>query len=101
MTRATQNVGFICALCGKNVLPLTNGSYRNHCPSCLYSKHVDEKPGDRKNPCNGLMEPIGLRFNSKKGYQVVHRCTRCGEIKVNRIARNTVQPDDLDELMSL
>jgi hypothetical protein len=22
-------------------MPLKRGSYRNHCPACLYSKHVD------------------------------------------------------------
>lgn len=101
MSRAIQNVGFTCTKCGEKVLPLTNGSYRNHCPHCLYSKHVDEKPGDRSNPCNGLMEPVALSLNSKKGYQVVHRCTQCGEIKVNKIAQDTVQPDNIDELIRL
>ena len=101
MTRAIQNVGFICMQCGKEVLPLTNGSYRNHCPRCLYSKHVDERPGDRRNLCHGLMKPIGLRFNSKKGYQLIHKCTRCGEIKVNKAAQNTAQPDNLDEMIKL
>lgn len=101
MTRAIQNVGFICMKCGEEILPLTNGSYRNHCPRCLYSKHVDQIPGDRSHPCKGLMQPIAIRFHSKKGYQVVHKCTRCGEIKVNKAAQDTVQPDDIDELMRL
>ncbi|WDF05905.1 RNHCP domain-containing protein [Shouchella hunanensis] len=34
-----------------------NGSYRNHCPFCLYSKHQDIIPGDRASTCGGLMEP--------------------------------------------
>ncbi|NMB38010.1 MAG: RNHCP domain-containing protein [Firmicutes bacterium] len=101
MTRAIQNTGFSCMKCGKEILPLTNGSYRNHCPHCLSSRHVDNKPGDRSSQCKGLMKPIGLRFNSKKGYQVVHQCTRCGEIKVNKVADCTVQPDDTNKLILL
>ena len=66
MTRAIQNTGFSCMKCGKEILPLTNGSYRNHCPHCLSSRHVDNKPGDRSSQCKGLMKPIGLRFNSKR-----------------------------------
>ncbi|WP_265181671.1 RNHCP domain-containing protein [Geomicrobium sp. JCM 19055] len=48
------------------VEPLENGSYRNHCPSCLYSKHVDVIPGDRASTCHSLMEPIDLKSHSKK-----------------------------------
>ena len=39
MSRATENTQFTCEHCGMVVEPLENGSYRNHCPSCLYSKH--------------------------------------------------------------
>lgn len=77
--------------------PISNGSYRNHCPHCLYSKHVDCLPGDRQNACHGLMKPIGLIYKSKKGYQLVHECLRCGVRRVNRVAVDTVQPDELIE----
>ena len=42
------NEDFICENCGKDV---EKSSYtaRDHCPYCLYSKHVDINPGDRKN----------------------------------------------------
>jgi hypothetical protein len=70
--RKTQNQSFICKHCKKYVVELTNGSYRNHCPFCLYSVHVDNKPGDRAQTCRGLMKPIGVTFNSKKGFQVIH-----------------------------
>ena len=36
---------FICENCGKKVGKL-GYSCRNHCPYCLYSKHVDKNPGD-------------------------------------------------------
>lgn len=95
MNRHRQNAGFVCAWCGTDVAPLTNGSYRNHCPACLYSKHVDEAPGDRRSTCHGLMRPVDLVYKRKKGYQLVHECLRCGVVKVNKVAVDTVQPDDL------
>lgn len=83
------------------MLPLKNGSYRNHCPYCLFSLHVDHKPGDRNNQCKGLMRPIGIRHSSKKGIQIVHECTKCGIIKVNKIADYDMQSDTIDEIIKL
>ena len=48
---------FICENCGSEVDKL-NYTARDHCPSCLYSKHVDIMPGDRDNLCMGLMKPV-------------------------------------------
>jgi len=100
LSRKNENTGFICGHCGNYVEPLTNGSFRNHCPACLYSLHVDENPGDRSNTCRGLMKPIGVK-NSKKGMQIVHQCTNCGEVKVNIIAEYDHQPDDMDLIIKL
>ena len=100
MSRSDENTGFVCAQCGQHVQALTNGSYRNHCPSCLWSLHVDEVPGDRASPCGGLMEPVGLR-KSRKHMQVVHRCLRCGVVRPNRVAECTRQPDSIDALVRL
>ena len=94
MSRKTENTGFACGNCNEKVLPLTNGSYRNHCPRCLYSVHIDNLPGDRKNNCLGLMKPTGVRHHGDKGYQIIHRCKKCGMEKVNRIA-----PDDMDTII--
>lgn len=94
-----KNEGFTCGHCGKEVTPIIyGGSYRNHCPYCLYSKHVDsEVPGDRVNPCQGLMKPIG-EFSRKSGeYVLVHKCVRCGFERYNRIAGD----DDFDLVTSL
>lgn len=101
MSRKTENCTFICAYCGKSVLPVTNGSYRNHCPYCLYSMHIDNKPGDRANTCGGLMKPIGIIYHSKKGYQIRHKCVKCGSEKTNKIAANTVMPDDFRRILEL
>ena len=99
--RQRENTGFTCDNCGAAVAALTNGSYRNHCPGCLYSKHVDRAQGDRSSRCGGLMEPVGLVFRGDKGFQVVHRCLRCRIERKNRVAVDTVQPDDVGLLSSL
>ena len=79
--------------------PLNNGSYRNHCPACLYSKHVDADPGDRAAGCGGLMRPVELTYRAGKGQVLVHRCERCGHRRPNRVAIDCEQPDDLDALL--
>ena len=83
-----RNEGFICEHCGKEVDPIQyGGSYRNHCPYCLYSKHVDtDTPGDRKNHCKGLMKPIATYTKKTGEYVVAHQCIKCGFIRYNRIA---------------
>jgi len=101
VSRKTENTGFFCAHCGVEVKPLTNGSYRNHCPDCLYSLHVDNLPGDRASECYGLMKPLNIQHSSKKGWQIVHRCEKCNIEKINRIALDTVQPDNCDAINRL
>ena len=93
--------GFICKSCGKEVLPLVVSS-RNHCPFCLCSLHVDILPGDRANPCGGILRPIRAIPDAKRGYILVHRCDRCGEISRNKTAHEAkVQPDDTDLIIRL
>ena len=62
-----RNETFTCEHCGREISLHPTGSARNHCPYCLYSKHVDEEfPGDRAATCHGLMEPIGIDWKKKK-----------------------------------
>ncbi len=102
MSRKFENGSFVCANCGVKVAPLSNGSYRNHCPACLYSLHVDEtKPGDRNSNCRGLMKPIGIKYHTKKGFQIRHRCLACGVERLNIVAEHTEMPDDFDLVLRL
>ncbi len=97
-----RNTGFVCTHCGVQVPPLANGSYRNHCPYCLWSLHVDVLPGDRANGCGGLLEPIGVLWDARKGWVVVHRCRRCGELRRNKAALDDPElPDDFEVLVRL
>jgi hypothetical protein len=67
--------------------PPSGGRQRNHCPFCLYSRHVDgTRPGDRGSDCGGSMEPIA-RFERHSGeVQIIHRCHDCCFERHNRIA---------------
>ncbi len=96
-----NDAAFVCGHCGRKVLPLGFTS-RNHCPFCLYSRHVDVLPGDRANACTGLMRPVKAEPDAKRGYILYHKCERCGEITRNRAAHEAkVQPDDLDLIIRL
>ncbi|MHB1594985.1 MAG: RNHCP domain-containing protein [Streptosporangiaceae bacterium] len=101
MSRSAENQEFTCANCGITVRPVTNGGYRNHCPRCLWSMHVDVAPGDRAADCGGPMRPEHLEHRPGKGLVIVHRCVRCGHRRANRIARDTVQADDIDAIAEL
>lgn len=93
--------GFICANCKREVLPLGYTS-RNHCPFCLYSLHVDVNPGDRASECGGLLEPVQVLTDPKKGYIIVSKCQKCGAVRRNKAAiGNTEQPDDIKLLIKL
>lgn len=78
---------FICENCGKRVEKL-NYTCRDHCPYCLYAKHVDKNPGDRAEECHGMLEPIGIENNSKKGYVIIYKCKKCGAIRKNISAKD-------------
>ena len=97
---AKNDSGFICGHCGREVKPLGSSS-RNHCPHCLWSIHIDENPGDRACDCLGLMEPILVEPDPKKGFVVIHRCEKCGEIRRNKAAEKGDVPDDRRLLIKL
>jgi len=70
--------GFICVNCKKEVDPLGYTS-RNHCPYCLYSLHVDNNPGDRKNTCRGVLKPVlsELGKKNKNLFTITFICEKC------------------------
>ena len=87
---------FICENCGKKVEKL-GYSRRNHCNYCLHSKHVDINPGDRLETCHGLLEPIGIEISNKKGYVIIYKCKKCGEVRKNKAAKD----DDFDMILKI
>jgi len=80
---------FTCLNCNKEV----NGDgYTNHCPDCLWCKHVDINPGDRAESCCGAMEPIAVEPGEPG--KITHRCLKCGKER-----RNKIQKDDNFEVI--
>jgi hypothetical protein len=94
-----QEQGFRCLHC--HLLVSTDSIFsgvrnRNHCPYCLWSRHVDSsQAGDRLATCQAQMKPIGLTFKStRKKYGIdrygelmlIHLCAGCGKVSINRIA---------------
>ncbi len=75
---------FTCEHCHVRV---KGDGYTNHCPKCLWSKHVDIEPGDRAESCGGMMEPIALE-GSSPSYIIVHACVRCAVTRRNRMQSN-------------
>lgn len=95
-----QAHGFTCVNCQHQVAvsPHMGTANRNHCPNCLWSRHVDIVPGDRQAACHGAMQPIALTFKAigdktKRGeIMLVHRCLSCAHISINRMAGDDSEP---------
>ena len=94
MSRDQRNRGhrrvpttFRCRNCGLDVGMAAPGTaHRNHCPSCLWSLHVDDVPGDRSAGCDAAMEPVGITARRNGEWALAHRCRGCREVHLNRIA---------------
>lgn len=89
---------FTCKVCGRLVTSAGSGTqHRNHCPYCLSSQHLDNKPGDRAADCGGIMEPIAVWVRKNGEWAIIHRCKICGVLSSNRVAAD----DNPMKLMSL
>ena len=84
---------FICEKCGFEV---KGNGYTNHCPKCLYSKHVDINPGDRACECKGPMKPIDI-LQKNGEFIILHKCEKCGFERKNKVA----EEDNRSELFRI
>ena len=84
---------FTCDNCGTNV---TGDGYTNHCPKCLWSKHVDNNPGDRQSDCGGMMRPVAIEQKSGE-FIIIHKCEKCGKT----IRQHASDNDDMDTIIAL
>lgn len=84
------NETFICENCNQEVQKHPEWSARNHCPFCLFSKHLDKTfPWDRQSECSGLMMPAWIDHKKNKGWMIEHKCQKCTKSILNKVA-----PDD-------
>ena len=78
------------------VLEKLNYTARDHCPYCLYSKHLDINPGDRLNNCLGLLKPIDIE-KFKNTYKIIYKCEKCGKFHKNVMAND----DDINMIIKI
>jgi len=108
--RGNDQRDFDCMHCHGHVSvnPRLSGvQNRNHCPYCLWSRHVDLfAAGDRLESCRASMKPIGLtlkstlkKYNSATAGELmlIHQCTGCGKVSINRIAAD----DDAQTILAV
>lgn len=84
---------FSCEHCQQEVV---GNGYTNHCPYCLYSKHVDIHPGDRQAICGGLMKPSQIEQKGQE-WIILHTCLSCSYQKKNKVAVE----DDRESIIEL
>lgn len=89
------NESFRCEQCGK-IVEKSDYTARDHCPYCLYSKHLDINPGDRLNSCQGIMEPIGVE-KFKDTFKIIYECQKCHKKHKNIALRD----DNFDKIIEL
>ena len=109
MSRMEAFGDFRCAHCGYVVSSthwLSGVNNRNHCPYCLWSRHLDMyAAGDRLSACKAPMRPLALTTKrSRNKYScahgelmLVHQCMECSGISINRIAAD----DDAETLLEV
>jgi hypothetical protein len=109
MTAHFSNRDFRCIRCGTYILAmhsLSGVNHRNHCPWCLWSRHMDlYAAGDRLSACKAPMRPLGMAI--KPGHNkyapgggelmLVHQCEECGRLSLNRIAAD----DDVQAMLEV
>jgi hypothetical protein len=109
-SRSASFGDFTCLRCRSMVSAahvLSGVHNRNHCPYCLWSRHLDLfAAGDRLSACKGQMKPIGLtmkkgrnkyRLEARGELMLVHQCVECHSLSINRIAAD----DDPSTIMDV
>lgn len=54
-------------------------------------------PGDRASGCRGLMRPVAVTTDAKRGFVITHKCVKCGHTRNNRAQKD----DDTDLLIRM
>lgn len=84
---------FVCEKCG---FAVTGDGFTNHCPQCLWSKHVDKNPGDRAEECGGMMKPVGIE-GTVAGYSLLYKCEKCDFQNKNKVS----DKDNFEEVLKI
>lgn len=84
---------FVCEHCRETVV---GNGFTNHCPQCLWSKHVDVEPGDRAAVCGGMMKPVDIQKKGKE-YIIIQTCEQCGFTRANKAQKE----DNFDMILQV
>jgi hypothetical protein len=84
---------FICLNCKEEIV---GDGFTDHCSNCLWSKHVDVNPGDRKADCGGSMEPVGVKREGE-GYTIFYKCLKCN----HSYRVKSFKKDNFEELVKI
>jgi hypothetical protein len=98
-TPTARDEAFTCDHCGAAVPP-HGRSARDHCPWCLWSKHVDRVPGDRAETCRGALEPVEVERRGSR-MMLHYRCVACGAARTNQALLDGDPPDDWEAVVTL
>ncbi|MEU3396144.1 RNHCP domain-containing protein [Streptomyces filamentosus] len=80
---------FTCVWCGLTVhARAAGGQRRDHCPSCLHSRHVHDHVEGGPSTCGARMSPISIAVLRTGDWTVVHRCVRCDELTSSPVAED-------------
>jgi hypothetical protein len=78
---------FTCVRCGLTTSVLDpEGARRDHCPSCLSSRHVVDQVEGGASDCGGRMVPISIAVPRGGSWRLVHRCTGCDELSESAVS---------------
>ncbi|MFB7718414.1 RNHCP domain-containing protein [Nocardia sp. NPDC056100] len=62
-----------------------DGQRRNHCPSCLHSRHTVDQAEGGVSECQARMAPLSIAVSRSGEWGIVHRCTRCHELALHAV----------------
>ncbi|WP_238845468.1 RNHCP domain-containing protein [Nocardia terpenica] len=84
---ALRTATFPCMRCGLVVAALApDHTRRNHCPSCLSSRHTHDHVDGGGSECQGRMAPLSIAVLRTGDWALVHRCTRCHELAMHPVS---------------
>ncbi len=69
-----------CRTCGKDA---PDGAHRDHCPHCLSAIHAADMYGEA---CGGTLTPVGVWVKEDHTWEVLGRCSICGELAATPVA---------------
>lgn len=69
-----------CRSCGWET-----GAERTHCPHCLSAIHEEDEEGYE---CGGTLQPISVWVKDDGGWDIIGRCSICGELESYPMAQD-------------